>query len=254
MYFSKKLNEFNNIKHCFFSKKGGVSKGIYNSLNCGLGSNDEESNVLNNLAIVSRKVGVTKNNLFLMNQTHSNKVITINESNKNFKRINADALITKIENIAISVLTADCVPILVYEENNHVIACIHAGWRGAVSGIIKNTFDEILNISKHNKIYVAVGPCVGLKNYEVGKDFYNEFIKESKKNETFFFHGRRDKFLFDLRMYVNFKINEYDVEYVENVVFDTYAEKENLFSFRRSRYLNEKDYGRCASTIALVRT
>ena len=99
MYFSKKLNEFNNIKHCFFSKKGGVSKGIYNSLNCGLGSNDEESNVLNNLAIVSRKVGVTKNNLFLMNQTHSNKVITINESNKNFKRINADALITKIENI-----------------------------------------------------------------------------------------------------------------------------------------------------------
>jgi len=252
MYFSRKLSEFNNIKHCFFSKNGGVSKGIYNSLNCGLGSNDEKNNVQNNLAIASEKIGVSQNNLFLMNQTHSNKVVTINENNKNIKKINADALITKIENIAISVLTADCVPILIYEEFNHVIACIHAGWRGAVNGIIKNTFNEIVNMSKNNKIYVAVGPCIGLKNYEVGKDFYDVFIKENKKNEIFFFRGEKDKFLFDLRKYVNFKIKEFDVEHVENIDFDTYDEKENLFSFRRSRHFNEKDYGRCLSTIGLI--
>jgi YfiH family protein len=253
MYFSKKFSEFNNIKHCFFSKKGGVSKDIYSSLNCGLGSNDEKNNVLNNLAIVSKKMGVSKNNLLSMNQTHSNKVVIINENNKNVRRINADALITKIKNITISVLTADCVPILIYDEVNHIVACIHAGWRGAVNGI-KNTFDEIINMSKNNKIYVVVGPCIGVKSYEVDKEFYNQFIKENKKNKIFFFHHKKRKFLFDLRKYVNFKIKEFDIEHLENIDFDTYVEKENFFSFRRSRQLGEKDYGRCISTIGLACT
>jgi len=252
MYFSRKFNECSRIKHCFFSKNGGVSKDIYNSLNCGLGSKDKENNVLSNLAIVSEKIGISKNNLFSMNQTHSNKVVTIDENNRNIQRISADALITKIKNIAISVLTADCVPILLYEEVNHVIACVHAGWRGAVNGIIKNTLNEIVNKSKNNKIYVAVGPCIGVENYEVGKEFYGEFIKESKKNEIFFFHGKKDKFLFDLRKYVNFKIKEFDIAHIENIDFDTYAEKKNFFSFRRSKKLGEKDYGRCISTISLV--
>jgi YfiH family protein len=252
MYFSKKFSEFNNIKHCFFSKKGGVSKDIYSSLNCGLGSNDEKNNVLNNLAIVSKKMGVSKNNLLSMNQTHSNKVVIINENNKNVRRINADALITKIKNITISVLTADCVPILIYDEVNHIVACIHAGWRGAVNGIIKNTFDEIINMSKNNKIYVVVGPCIGVKSYEVDKEFYNQFIKENKKNKIFFFDVAKGKFLFDLRKYVNFKIKEFDIEDIENIDFDTYIEKEKFFSFRRSRQLGEKDYGRCISTISLV--
>jgi YfiH family protein len=252
MYFSRKFNECSRIKHCFFSKNGGVSKDIYNSLNCGLGSKDKENNVLSNLAIVSEKIGISKNNLFSMNQTHSNKVVTIDENNRNIQRISADALITKIKNIAISVLTADCVPILIYEEVNHVVACVHAGWRGAVNGIIKNTLNEIVNKSKNNKIYVAVGPCIGVENYEVGKEFYGEFIKESKKNEIFFFHGKKDKFLFDLRKYVNFKIKEFDIAHIENIDFDTYAEKKNFFSFRRSKKLGEKDYGRCISTISLV--
>ena len=254
MYFSKKFTEFKNLKHCFFSKNGGVSKDVYSSLNCGLGSNDKKNNVINNLAIVAEKINVSKNNLFLMNQTHSNKVVTINENNKNIQRINADALITKVENIGISVLTADCVPILIYEEVNHIIACIHAGWRGAVNGIVKNTLNEINNMSKNNKIYVAVGPCISAKNYEVGKEFFDQFIKENKKNEIFFFPIKEDKFLFDLRKYVNDKIKEFDVEYIENIDFDTYADKENLFSFRRSRKLGEKDYGRCISTISLSRT
>ena len=252
MYFSKNFSEFNNVRHCFFSKHGGVSEGIYSSLNCGLGSNDNKNNVLNNLAIVSKKIGVSKNNLFIMNQTHSNKVVTINENNKNIQRIGSDALITRNKNIAISVLTADCVPVLIYEEVNHVIACIHAGWKGSINGIIKNTLKEIVNIGKNHKIHVAVGPCIGVKNYEVGKEFYNEFVKENKKNEIFFFHTQKDKFLFNLRSYVNFKIKEFNIEHLENIDFDTYAEKENFFSFRRSGHLGEKDYGRCISTISLI--
>ena len=186
-----------------------------------------------------------------MNQTHSNKVVIIDENNKNNKRINADALITKIKDIAISVLTADCVPVLIYDEVNQTIACIHAGWRGAVDGIIKNTLNEIFNIGKNNKIYVAVGPCIGVENYEVGEEFYDKFLKVNKKNKIFFIHNRKKK-LFNLRKYVNFKIKEFDIEHVENIDFDTYTENTNFFSYRRSRQLGEKDYGRCISTIGLV--
>ena len=254
MFFSKKFKKFDNINHCFFSKNNGVSQGIYNSLNCGLGSDDKRENILKNLKIVSKKIGISAENLYTMNQTHSSKVTIINNTNKHIQRISSDALITSQKNIAISVLTADCVPILIYEEVYNVVACIHAGWRGAVNGIIRNTFNEIVNMGEKNKIYVAVGPCIGFKNYEVGKELYDEFIKENKKNKIFFHHSKQGKFLFDLRKYVNFKIKEFDVEHVENIDFDTYTEKENLFSFRRSRQLGEKDYGRCISTISLVLT
>jgi YfiH family protein len=252
MYFSTKLNKFTNIKHCFFSKNGGVSKNIYHSLNCGLGSKDEKNNVLNNLSTISKKIGVDKDNLFTMNQTHSNKVVIINKANKNIKRINADALITNIENIAISVLTADCVPILIYEKTNNIVGCIHAGWRGAINGIIENTFNQIIQMNKNNNFYVVVGPCIGLKNYEVGKKFYDEFIHENKMNKVFFISENNGKLFFDLRKYVNFKITRFNVKHVENIDLDTFEEKENFFSFRRSIKLGEKDYGRCISAIALL--
>jgi|TARA_B110001452_G_scaffold43998_1_gene33678 polyphenol oxidase len=251
MYFSKKLSNFSNVKHCFFSKNGGVSKNIYNSLNCGLGSNDSRKNVLNNLSIVSKKIEINKNDLFLMNQKHSNKVVIIDESNKNIQRVDADALITKIKNIAISVLTADCVPILIYEKKNNIVACVHAGWRGAINGVVENTLNQIIKMNKNNNIYVAIGPCIGLKNYEVDKEFYNKFCRKDKINENFFLSTKNDKFLFDLRKYINFKIIKFDVSYIENIELDTYDEKENFFSFRRSRKLGEKDYGRCISTIGL---
>ncbi|MBL6857526.1 MAG: peptidoglycan editing factor PgeF [Pelagibacteraceae bacterium] len=252
MYFAKELNKFSNIKHCFFSKNGGVSKNIYNSLNCGLGSKDENENVLNNLSIVANKMRIDKSNLYLMNQTHSNKVIVINKRNQEFKRVNSDAIITSIKNIAISVLTADCVPILIYDKINQIVACVHAGWKGAVNGIIENTFNQMIQMNKNNNFYVAIGPCIGLENYEVGKEFYEEFIRENKINEKFFSSNKNNKFNFDLRKYVNFKITKFEVKYVENLDLDTYAEKENFFSFRRSRKLGEKDYGRCISTIGLI--
>ena len=252
MYFSKKFNEFTELKHCFFSKNGGVSKDNYSSLNCGLGSSDDRKNILSNLSIVSKKMRVSEHNLFTMNQTHSNKVVMVNKNNQDTKRINADALITNIKNIAISVLTADCVPVLVYEKTNHIVACIHAGWKGAVNGIIENTFNQIIDMNKDNSFYVTIGPCIGLKSYEVDKEFYDKFIRENKINEKFFFPSKNNKFFFDLRKYVNFKVIKFDVKYVENIDLDTFTEKENFFSFRRSRKLGEKDYGRCISTIGLI--
>ena len=252
MFYSKKFIKFKNINHCFFSKNGGVSEGIYDSLNCGINSGDKKENVYKNLNIVSKKIGLNIENLFTMNQTHSNKVVVINNLNKHIQRIDSDALITNQKNIAISVLTADCVPILIYDEVNQIIASIHAGWRGAVNGIIENTLNEMKKISKNGKINVAIGPCINIENYEVGQEFYVKFIQLSKKNEVFFLPIKKNKFLFDLRKYVNSKFEKLNVNYVENIDFDTFSENKNFFSFRRSKQLDEHDYGRCISAISLI--
>jgi YfiH family protein len=253
MFFSKNLKTFNNINHCFFSKNGGVSRGVYSSLNCGLGSDDKKENILKNLVIVSKQIGLNSKNLFTMNQTHSNRVVVINDANKHIQRVDSDALITREKNIAISVLTADCVPILIYDEVNQIIACVHAGWKGAVSGIVENTLNTISKMSRNSKINVAIGPCIGVNNYEVGKEFYAKFINVSKKNEKFFLSNRKGKLLFDLRNYVNSKFEELEVNHVENIDFDTFLENKHFFSFRRSKQVYEKDYGRCISVISLIK-
>tara|TARA_B110000261_G_C12906221_1_gene286504 strand:+ start:51 stop:620 length:570 start_codon:yes stop_codon:yes gene_type:complete len=186
-----------------------------------------------------------------MNQTHSNKVVVINDSNKNIQRVDSDALVTNKKNIAISVLTADCVPVLVYDEVNQIIGSIHAGWRGALNGIIENTLNEITKISRNGKINVAIGPCISVNNYEVGKEFYFNFIKESKKNDFFFIPTKNNKFYFNLRKYINLKFEKLEVNHIENIDFDTFSENKNFFSFRRSQQMGEKDYGRCISVISL---
>ena len=252
MFFSKKFKTFKNIKHCFFSKTGGVSQGIYNSLNCGLGSEDEKKNVLNNLNIVSNKMGVNIENLFTMNQTHSNKVVVIDDTNKHIQRVNSDALVTSQKNITISVLTADCVPVLIYDEVNKIIGSVHAGWKGAAGGIIENTLNEFFKVNKNGKINVAIGPCIGVGNYEVGREFYSKFIQLSKKNNNFFIETKNNKFFFNLRKYINSKFEDLRVNHVENIDFDTFSENKKFFSFRRSRQVGEKDYGRCISVISLI--
>ena len=131
MFYSKKFKKFKNVSHCFFSRKGGVSKGIYNSLNCGLGSKDKKKNILKNLDLVSNKIKVKRKNLILMYQTHSNKVTIINDKNKNVKRFYSDAIITKIKKFALGVVTAELVPILLYDKKNDTIGCVQAGWTGA---------------------------------------------------------------------------------------------------------------------------
>ena len=252
MFFSKKLNKFSSVNHCFFSKKGGISQGIYNSLNCGLSSNDDKKNVQKNLEIVTRKIKLKADSLFTMNQTHSNNVVVINEENKHIQRINSDALVTNLTDVAISVLTADCVPVLIYDEVNQIIASVHAGWKGALGGIIENTLNEIVKLGRNGKINVAIGPCIDVCNYEVGQEFYDMFIQKSKKNNNFFLPAKKNKFLFNLRKYVNSKFEKLEINHVENINFDTFSEKEKFFSFRRSKQADHVDYGRCISVISLV--
>ncbi len=250
MIYSKKFKKLKEINHCFFSRKGGYSQGVYKSLNCGRGSKDKKINIQKNLEYISKKMSVKKENLILMFQTHSNKVIEIKKKNLR-KKIFADAIITKKRGLALTVVTADCVPVLVYDINNKIVGCIHAGWKGALNGIIKNTIQKIKGKNKNSKIIASVGPCIGKKNYEVDLDFYKKFMNKSRNNKKYFSHKNKIKKLFDLRKFVSDKLLEFKIK-VDHVNRDTFAEKTNFFSYRRSSKLRHIDYGRCASSICLV--
>ena len=251
MYFSKKLKKFKNINHCFFSRKGGFSKGIYKSLNCGQGSKDNKKIIKKNLSLISKKIMVDKKKLALMYQTHSNKVLVINNKNKNSIKFKSDAIITKIKGLALGVVTADCVPIILYDVKNHIIGCIHAGWKGASSGIIENTVKKFKKLNSNNKIYAAIGPCIGDKSYEVDLPFYRKFMLISKKNYIYFKTKKNKKKLFNLRKYINDKLIKLNV-IVDNIDKDTFREKSNFFSYRRSQKMKQNDYGRCISVIAMT--
>ena len=250
MYFSKKFKKFKKIKHCFFSRKTGYSKGLYKSLNCGPGSKDKRGNIAKNLKYVSQKMLVKRDKLILMNQTHSNRVIEIKKNNFK-KKINSDAMITKIKGLALGVLTADCVPIIIYDLKNDIVGCIHAGWKGALSGIINNTINKIRKKNSSSEIFASVGPCIGKTSYEVDINFYKKFISVSKKNKLYFSNKSKNKKMFDLRRYAADKLIKLRVK-VDHVNHDTFKEKLNFFSYRRSCKFQQNDYGRCISIIRLV--
>ena len=250
MFYSKKLKKIKKVKHCFFSRKKGFSKGIYESLNCGKGSKDNKKNIQKNLKFVAKTMAVERAKLILMHQTHSNKVVEITK--KNYKKIIvADAMITQMRNLAIGVVTADCVPIIFCDIKSQVAGCIHAGWKGAFSGIVENTIQKVQKLNFKNKIYASVGPCIGNKSYEVDIKFYKKFVSKSWKYKIYFEKKNKTKKLFNLRKFVADKLLKLGVR-VDHVNKDTFSEKSNFFSFRRSFKLKQKDYGRCISTVRLL--
>ena len=253
MFFSEKLKKFKNIKHCFFSRKNGVSNGIYKSLNCGLGSNDNRENVLKNIELVSKKIGCQKESIITLNQTHSNEVIYFEKKLDVKNKLNGDAIISKVKNVGIGILAADCAPIFFYDPKNKIIACAHSGWKGALNGIIKNTIKKFNDLNSKNEDLIAViGPCIKKQSYEVEADFIEKFISENKKNDSFFEKISNKKYNFDLRGYINKKITDLNIKNIENIEIDTFSEKEFFYSFRRSRINNEQDYGRCISVILMT--
>ncbi len=250
MFYSKKLKKIKKISHCFFSRKNGFSKGIYEGLNCGRGSKDNKKNIQKNLKFVAKTMAVERAKLILMHQTHSNKVVEITK--KNYKKIiMADAMITQMRNLAIGVVTADCVPIIFCDNKSQVVGCIHAGWKGAFTGIIENTFKKVKRLNLKHKIYASVGPCIGNKSYEVDTKFYKMFVSKSWKYKIYFKEKNKTKKLFNLRKFVTDKLLKLGIK-VDQVNKDTFSEKSNFFSYRRSFKLKQKDYGRCISTVRLV--
>jgi len=249
---SKKLSKHKKISHGFFNRIGGKSKGIYKSLNCGPGSNDKKSKVKKNLQIVKNKICNGSKDIFLLNQIHSNKFVFIDKKFKYYKkRIKADAIITDQVKVPIAVLTADCVPILLYENTKNIIAAIHAGWKGAFKGIIKNVINFMIKKGCKNKnIFAAVGPCIGRNNYNVKDDFKKKFLRKDKKNKIFF-SNKNNRIYFDLPNYVKSQLILNKITNIDMKNVDTFNKKNNFFSARRSLRLKHDDYGRNISIIMI---
>ena len=252
MFYSKKLSKFSEISHSFFNKNGGVSKGIYKSLNCGVGSKDKKIDIKKNLRIVKKKINKKSKEIFLVKQNHGSKFIFLSkDSNIKNRSINADAIITEKKNFPIAVLTADCVPLLIFDKKRKMIAAIHAGWRGAYKGIIQKVIKFMFSKGCRKKnMIVALGPSISIKNYEVKKKFKDKFIKKDIKNIQFF-KNKKKKIFFDLPNYAKKQVKLNYIKNIDLLNIDTFNEKNNFFSARRSLKLNHNDYGRNISIIVI---
>ena len=250
MFIFKEIKKYPQITCAFFYRHTGVSKGIYKSLNCGLNSNDKKNNIIKNRNIALKKIGLNGKILIIPNQVHSNKAKLVNENNIN-KDIKVDGLVTKSNKIVLGILTADCAPILLFDYKKNIVSAIHAGWRGARNNIIENTIKLMLECgSKLNNIISCIGPCIGKESYEINDDFYNKFIHENSNNKKFF-SKKNNKMNFDLKSYIISKIKKAGMKKILFSSFDTFKDKKNFFSYRRSLISKEKDYGRCLSVISL---
>ena len=248
---SKKLIKIKSIKHGFFNSVGGHSKNIYKSLNCGYGSLDNETNVKKNLQIVRKRIGDKAKNIFLLNQIHSNKFVFVDKKYSNKNKPKADAIITDQRNLPIAVLTADCSPILIYDDKREIIAAIHAGWKGAYKDIINKVIKFMIKKGcKLNNITAAIGPSISIKNYEVKEDFKKKFIKKDKKN-LIFFKINKKKLYFDLTSYIYTSLKKNGIKYIDVLKVDTFDIKHKFFSARRALKLKHNDYGRNISIIML---
>ena len=251
MFIFKETNKYSHIKCAFFSRKKGISNGVYKSLNCGLNSKDKKSNVLKNRIIALEKIGLNKKNLIIPNQIHSNKIKIVDENSIN-QNITADGLLTKSNKIVLGILTADCAPIFFFDCKENIISAVHAGWKGAKNGIIKNTIKLMLECgSKLDNITSCIGPCIGKESYKVNNDFFRKFIIENSQNKKFFLI-KKNIMNFNLKYYIIEKIKNFGVKKVLFGSFDTFKDKKNFFSYRRSKDKKELDYGRCVSIISLI--
>ena len=233
------------------NRKGGKSKGIYKSLNCGKGSLDKKNCVNTNLIIASKKISKSSNKLVLLNQVHSNKYFFVKDDNSEKSKLIGDALITNKRKIILGVLTADCVPILIFDKKLKMISAIHAGWRGAYKGIINAVIKYFVkNGSESKNLIAAIGPCISQKHYEVQKDFKSKFFKQSRSNKIFF-KNIGNKTYFSLNKYVNYQLKSLGVKKIDIIDQDTYNPKNNFFSARRSIHKKENDYGRNISLIMI---
>ena len=249
MIVSKILQQTGIVNHGFFNKKNGFSKGIYRSLNCGKGSQDKKKNIKKNLIYVKKKIRSKKNNIALLFQVHSSKFFFIKKFPK--KKIIGDGLITNIKNLPIGILTADCAPVLILDYKNNIIAAVHAGWKGAYKNIVIKVLNKFIKLgSKKEDIIAVIGPCIGKRNYEVGNEFKDKFIRKNKKN-SIFFKIKQKKIYFNLVKFIQNQLISFGIQKIDVIRKDTFDIKNNFFSARRSIKKNEPDYGRNISVIML---
>jgi YfiH family protein len=242
------------IAHGFFGRAGGISAGIFASLNCGPGSGDDRAHVIENRQRALRELTQdTGAQLLTLYQIHSANVITVTEPWQIGGAPRADAMVTNIPGHALGILTADCAPVLLADAEAGVIGATHAGWKGAFSGVTDSTIAAMEQLgAKCARIAAAVGPCIGRQNYEVGAEFRSNFETADEPNARWFVPSDKPgHFRFDLPGYVESRLQAAGLTNIARIRRCTYADEADFFSYRRATHRNEKDYGRQLSAILL---
>jgi len=242
------------IRHAFFTRQGGVSAGVYASLNGGIGSRDSADQVANNRARMAAALGVEPDRLLTAYQIHSPHVVTVEAPWTTETRPRADAIVTRTRALAVGVTTADCGPVLFADPQAGVIGAAHAGWRGALTGVVEATVDAMERLgAERGQIRAVLGPMIRQANYEVGPDLIARFHAEDSASDRFFRPAVREGHaLFDLAGYIAGRLQRAAIRKVEDLGLCTYADTDRFFSFRRSTHRAEADYGRHVNAIVLA--
>jgi len=247
------LSEIGALSHGFFTRRGGMSDGLYNSLNCGTGSRDDRATVLSNRQRVSAALGVPDARLLTCHQVHSAEAIVVTEpwAGENPK---ADGLVTKTRGVVLGALAADCAPVLFADPDARVVGATHAGWKGALTGALEATIGAMESLgARRSRIRAALGPCISAEAYEVGPEFEARFIAWNPAYKSFFRHaGTGSRPHFDLPGFILQRLATAGLDTVENCTMCTYATEAELFSYRRATHRGEADYGRQVSAIVLL--
>lgn len=248
---ASELENLSGIQHAFFTREGGVSKGIYKGLNAGLGSGDDRSNVVENRSRMAAFLNIPNDMIASPYQVHSPDAIVTNHAWQE-DRPKADGLVTNTPGLALGIVTADCGPVLFADKEAGVIGACHAGWKGAVGGVMENTISQMETLGAKNKNITAVlGPCISQTNYEVGPDFPAPFLELDSANNRYFMPSEKpDHHMFDLTGYIVDRLTQAGVN-ASATNRCTYAEEDKFYSYRRTTHRNEPDYGRQLSAIVL---
>ena len=243
-----KSNNLRYFKHGFFSRLGGVSEALYDSLNCGYSSNDKKENVKENRNLIVNNFNINIQNLIIPNQFHSNKIEVFNINQSTYK---CDGIINTTSGIALGVLTADCCPILVGHKNKNLTGIIHAGWKGVYGGIIENFLSKVSKLEyKKEDLIFALGPCIGKNSYEVTDLFKQKFLKKYNEANIFFKPKKlKNNFNFNLRGCIISILKKNNISDIWTSRADTYKYPKKYFSYRYSVHKGCKDYGRMMSLI-----
>jgi len=246
------LAELPGIRHGFFTRRGGVSGGIYESLNVGYGSDDDPGAVTRNRGRVTAALGLCADALHTVYQVHGCKVIHVDAPWRDAPR--CDAMVTNRPGIALGILTADCAPVLFADAEAGIVGAAHAGWKGALAGVVQATVGAMLALgARRGAIAAALGPTIARDSYEVGPEFPAPFLADDPDNEVFFAPSARDgHFMFDLPGYLSRILDRLGLGAVGVLAEDTCSDPERFFSYRRATLRGEPDYGRCVSAIALT--
>lgn len=241
------------IAHGFFTRNGGVSSGIYESLNCGPGSSDNPDHVKENRNRVAIHLIGKEQQINTLYQVHSSTLCILDKPFSPGERVKADALVTKQKGLVLGVLTADCAPVLLADPMAGIIAAAHAGWRGALDEVLENVVANMVHLGASlENISAVVGPAIAQDSYEVGCEFRDTFAQRREENEKYFLSKPDEKFWFDLERFCLDHLKEIGLTKITGVSLDTYALKNEFFSYRRTTHLHENDYGRQISAIALI--